>query len=63
MFIIAGLVGAAVSSIVMQRTRAYRVILKIVTFLSMLSSLLFVLMLFNDNYWPLFFSVAAMGMH
>ncbi len=45
----------------MVETRAYRPILKWVSLLNFLAIALFVCMLSEDNYWPLWISCALMG--
>ncbi len=60
-FIVFGLVGAGCIGTLMERTKAYRPILKGGILLSLSSILLFVAMLYSDNFWPLLVTFGLMG--
>eukprot|EP01038_Epipyxis_sp_PR26KG_P009427 gene9427-12703_t len=60
-FIVFGLVGAGVGGYVMEKTRAYRTILKAYIIISFLAALFFLFMLYSDNYWPLLISFGLLG--
>ena len=61
LFIVFGLVGAAIAGVVMGKTKRYREILKIGILLCVFSTTLFLLMLYSNNFGPLLLSFAIMG--
>lgn len=47
----------------MERTKAYRTILKLGILVCIFATLFFVAMLYSDNFWPLLLSFAVLGMY
>jgi len=60
-FIVFGLVGAGSIGSLMEKTKAYRPILKIGVAICVFFLGLFLCMLFSNNYWPLLASIGILG--
>jgi len=61
-FIVFGLIGAGVAGNLMERTRAYRTILKVGVGLCVCTTVLLVAMLFRNNFWPLLIAFGLLGL-
>jgi MFS family permease len=59
--IVTGLVGSALAGYLMEKTQAYRRILKAGAFVCFWAAVLFMCMLYQDNFWPLLISAAVLG--
>eukprot|EP01034_Spumella_vulgaris_P022758 gene22758-28917_t len=59
--IVTGLVGSATAGYLMEKTQAYRAILKAGSFVCFFAAVLFMCMLYKDNFWPLLVSAAVLG--
>lgn len=60
-FIVFGLIGAGIMGNVMEKTKAYRSLLRGGLTVSICTCFVFILLLFSDNFWPLLFSFCLMG--
>ena len=61
-FILSGLIGAGVVGKIMERTKAYKPLLRVGIVICCLATCFLLLMLFSDNFWPLCFAFAVLGM-
>jgi len=61
-FIVSGLIGAGVAGKMMERTRAYRTILKVEVGFCLCTAVFLVAMLFRNNYWPLLIAFGLLGL-
>jgi hypothetical protein len=59
--IVVGLIGAIVGGVIMEKTRAYRTIMKVYVVTTGAVGLLFYTMMIPDNFWPLIVSAALLG--
>ena len=57
-----GLIGAGIAGKLMEKTRAYRTILKAGVGLCVCTTVFLVAMLFSNNYWPLLIAFGMLGM-
>ena len=57
-----GLIGAGIAGKLMEKTRAYRTILKAGVGLCVCTTVFLVAMLFGNNYWPLLIAFGMLGM-
>jgi FLVCR family MFS transporter 7 len=61
-FILAGLVGAAIIGKIMEKTKAYKTVLRVGITLYVLTTIFTLLMLFSNNFWPLTVAWGLLGM-
>ncbi|KAJ1427351.1 major facilitator superfamily domain-containing protein, partial [Ochromonadaceae sp. CCMP2298] len=60
-FIVCGLCGAGLVGTLMEKTRAYRPLLKCGVCVVFAATALFLCMLYSDNYWPLLVAIGILG--
>lgn len=61
MFILSGLIGAGIVGKVMEKTKAYKTLLRGGIVVCCLSTCLVLAMLYSNNFWPLTISWAILG--